>query len=156
MVPQMESGMESWMRFALALLATWRVTHLLADEDGPGDLIVRLRGLLGDSLAGKLMDCFYCLSLWIAAPAALFLTRRPLDWLMAWLAISGGACLLEQWTKHPETAQAVSREGEDHHVLRLETGTDEEHPDRGHPTEEQRSGGNSAGKPDFSNRTRQE
>ena len=36
-----------WPRFVLAVLATWRVTHLLASEDGPGDLIVRFRRLLG-------------------------------------------------------------------------------------------------------------
>ena len=59
--------MEFWIRFVLAVLATWRVTHLLANEDGPADLIVRLRSRLGDSLAGQMMDCFNCLSLWIAA-----------------------------------------------------------------------------------------
>src|SRR5215467_14661089 len=85
-----------WARFMLAVLATWRVTHLLASEDGPADLIVRLRAALGESFAGKLLDCFYCLSLWVAAPLALYLTREPLEWLYSWLAISGGACLLER------------------------------------------------------------
>lgn len=28
--------LDSWLTFALAALATWRVTHLLAEEDGPG------------------------------------------------------------------------------------------------------------------------
>ena len=31
-------------RFILCTLALWRVTHLLAAEDGPWDLIARLRG----------------------------------------------------------------------------------------------------------------
>lgn len=95
--------------FVLAVLATWRITHLLADEDGPADLIVRLRARLGDGLVGKLMDCFYCLSIWIAAPAALFVTRRPLEWLVTWLALSGAACLLERATKEP----AAAGKGED-------------------------------------------
>lgn len=47
---------------------------------------------------GQAMDCFYCLSLWIAAPAALFVTRRPIDWLFVWLAASAAACLLERLT----------------------------------------------------------
>ena len=68
-----------WIRFVLAALATWRVTHLLASEDGPADLIVRFRARLGRSFAGSLMDCFNCLSFWIAAPAALFVSRKPLD-----------------------------------------------------------------------------
>ena len=63
--------------FVLAVLATWRLTHLLAEEDGPAYVVVRFRAQLGDSLAGKMMDCFYCLSVWIAAGAALFVTRRP-------------------------------------------------------------------------------
>lgn len=92
--------------FLLAVLATWRVTHLLASEDGPADLIVRFRALLGESLVGKLMDCFYCLSLWIAAPAALFVTRKPLEWTMTWLALSGAACLLERITDKSAVAQA--------------------------------------------------
>src|SRR5664280_3114583 len=56
--------MSFWMRFTLAVLATWRVTHLLASEDGPADIIVRFRSLLGQSLAGHLMDCFNCFSIW--------------------------------------------------------------------------------------------
>ena len=112
-----------WARLVLAVLATWRVTHLLAAEDGPADIIVRLRKLLGQSLLGQLMDCFNCLSLWIAAPAALFVSRRPADWLVAWLAISGGACLLERLGHDPVMIQPISQptEGEPDHVLRSET-----------------------------------
>jgi hypothetical protein len=94
-------------RFALALLATWRVTHLLAQEDGPADLIVRIRIRLGRSLVGKLMDCFYCLSLWIAAPAALFVSRQLIDWLFIWLALSGAVCLLERAAREPVMIQPM-------------------------------------------------
>jgi hypothetical protein len=111
-----------WMRLAMAVLATWRVTHLLASEDGPADLVVRFRARLGHGLAGKLMDCFQCLSLWIAAPAALFVSRTVPGWLFTWLAISGAACLLERLGQEPVVIQPVSqpeeREGND--VLRPE------------------------------------
>ena len=85
-------------QFAIVSLAVWRVTHLLAEEDGPGDAVVRLRKRLGDSIAGKAMDCFFCLSLWIAAPFALLLARDPLGWALMWLALSGAACLLQRAT----------------------------------------------------------
>jgi hypothetical protein len=89
---------EAWLRLVLAILATWRVTNLLAHEDGPGDVIVKLRARLGQSKIGSLMDCFNCLSLWIAAPAALYISIHPLMWLIAWLGISGAACLLHRLT----------------------------------------------------------
>jgi len=107
------------LRFVLAVLAAWRVTHLLASEDGPGDIIFRFRKLLGQSLAGKLMDCFNCLSLWIAAPLALFVSRQPVEWLMSWLAVSGAACLLERLGREPVVVQSVSQplQGDLDHVL---------------------------------------
>lgn len=110
-------------RFVLAVLATWRVTHLLASEDGPADIIVRLRALLGQSIVGKLMDCFNCLSLWVAALAALYVSRRPLEWLFCWLALSGGACLLERLGQEPVVIQPISQpaEGDINDVLRPET-----------------------------------
>jgi hypothetical protein len=85
-------------RFALGVLATWRVTHLLAEEDGPGDLVVLLRARAGDGWRGRLMDCFYCLSVWTALPFALVVARRRRDAPVAVLALSGAACLLERAT----------------------------------------------------------
>jgi len=115
-----ESGF--WIRFVLAVLATWRVTHLLANEDGPADVIVRLRERLGRSLLGTLMDCFNCLSLWIGAPAALFVARSPLDWLFVWLAVSGAACLLERFGERTVEIQQMAdhAEGDAPDVLRSE------------------------------------
>ena len=111
------------LRLVLAVLATWRVTHLLASEDGPGDIIFRFRRLLGQSLAGKLMDCFNCLSLWVAAPMALSVSRQPNEWLVSWLAISGGACLLERLGREPVIVQSAPSpsQGELNHVLWSET-----------------------------------
>jgi len=86
-------------RFVLVSLAVWRVTHLLAEEDGPGDVVVRLRKRLGDSIAGQAMDCFFCLSLWIAAPFAVLLAGDVLTWGLMWLALSGAACLLQRATE---------------------------------------------------------
>ncbi|MGH9455984.1 MAG: hypothetical protein ACRD2O_18680, partial [Terriglobia bacterium] len=107
-----------WIRFVLAALATWRVTHLLANEDGPADLMVRFRARLGHGLAGRLMDCFMCLSLWVAAPAALFVTAKLLDGLFAWLALSGAACLLERLGQQPILIEPLSQssDGETNHV----------------------------------------
>lgn len=92
------TGGEIAVRFVLAALATWRVTHLLAEEDGPADLILWLRRRVGEHWFGALMDCFYCLSLWVAVPPAFLLADGPVEWVLAWLALSGAACLLERAT----------------------------------------------------------
>ncbi len=85
-----------WFHAVLAALATWRLAHLLALEDGPWDAVLRLRTAAGHGVWGQMLDCFYCLSLWLAAPLALAVARTPLEWLLAWLGLSGAACLLER------------------------------------------------------------
>ncbi len=92
------------VRVVLAVLATWRISHLLAEEDGPADLILRLRRRLGDGMLGALMDCFFCLSLWVAVPLTFLLTNDPLMWVVCWLAVSGAACLLQRLTAPPVQA----------------------------------------------------
>jgi hypothetical protein len=87
----------SWFRFTIAVLATWRLAHLVAREDGPFDLIVRLRARTGDGVLGQLMDCPYCLSLWFAVPFAFSMAHSVPAWGAAWLAISGGASFLERF-----------------------------------------------------------
>src|SRR5262249_54559508 len=84
---------------------------------------------LGEGFAGKLLDCFYCLSIWIAAPAALFVTRSPVEWAFSWLALSGAACLLERVTKERVTVEDMpaTTEGEINDVLRTETVVIAEH-----------------------------
>jgi hypothetical protein len=112
---------ETLVRFVLAVFATWRVTHLLALEDGPGDVVFHLRRWVGDSPLGGLMDCFNCLSFWVAAPAALFVAARPLAqplyWAVGWLALSGAACWLERLGAPAEPGPPPPPEG-DIHVLR--------------------------------------
>ena len=110
------AGTRVGTRFVLGSLATWRVTHLLAEEDGPADLVVRLRARLGAGPLGELMDCFYCLSVWVAAPASIAVARRRRDLPVIWLALSGAACLLERATAAPEPHPDETR-GDLHELL---------------------------------------
>jgi len=91
-----------WGRFVLAVLATWRVAHLLTGEDGPGGVIAWVQARLGRSILGQMMDCFGCAGLWVAAPFAVFVPERVADGRVAdmvviWLAVAGGAYLIELW-----------------------------------------------------------
>jgi hypothetical protein len=107
----------------LGVLAVWRITHLLNAEDGPWNLVVRLRRRAGNGFWASLLDCFYCLSLWIAAPLAYFIGSRWFERLLLWLALSAGAILLERLA--PEAAAPLyNLDEEDSNVLRQEQTTD--------------------------------
>ena len=107
----------SFLGLTLAVLAVWRLTHLLTAEDGPGDILVRLRRKAGNGFWGRLLDCFYCLSLWTAVPFALLLAEGWRDGVLSWLAFSAGAILLERATG-PAPAQYFEDQEDDHELLR--------------------------------------
>ena len=88
--------MAGWLGLLVAVLATWRLSHLVAHEDGPFDLVAKVRHATGFSVWGRFMDCPFCLSLWFAAPFAVWLAQNWIDGLAIWPAISGGACLIQQ------------------------------------------------------------
>jgi hypothetical protein len=97
----------------VGVLAVWRVAHLLWAEDGPGDIFVRFRRLAGHGFFGRLLDCFYCLSLWVAIPVAWVLGGTWLERGLLWLSLSGGAILLERATDRKPAAPppAIWHEG---------------------------------------------
>lgn len=118
----------------LGALAVWRVTHLLNSEDGPWQMVVRVRRLAGDGFFGELLDCFYCLSLWVAAPLAVVLGSGVKERLLLWPALSAGAILIERLTAARQTpAQSIYFEDqENENVLRQEQ-TDDGSTNGAHP-----------------------
>jgi hypothetical protein len=86
------------------VLATWRIMHLVVQEDGPWNLVAHLRRLAGAGPLGRMMDCFYCASLWAALPLALALDGGWGTRIVAWLAWSGGAMLLQRLLPQPPPA----------------------------------------------------
>jgi len=87
-----------WFYFMISVLAVWRLTHLLAKEDGPFDIIFLMRRKISVGFFANLLDCFYCLSIWISLPFGIWLGTNWLEKILMWLALSGAACLLEQAT----------------------------------------------------------
>jgi hypothetical protein len=132
------------MRFywlLLGALTVWRITHLLTFEDGPWDMLARIRQRLGRGFFQSLFDCFYCLSLWVAVVFALVLGETWKARLLLWPALSGGAILLERATsrgsdtnREAEGPPAIYYEDpyqnqEGHgHVLRQEPGGPSDRP----------------------------
>jgi hypothetical protein len=63
--------------FLILALATWRVSYMLVNEDGPYAIVANFRQLLGVryddysqvygiSMPGKLLTCVYCTSVWVS------------------------------------------------------------------------------------------
>ncbi|HLW69492.1 MAG TPA: hypothetical protein VKS22_02610 [Candidatus Binataceae bacterium] len=84
-------------QFILGAIAAWRITHLLAFEEGPGALLESLRRRIKPGFWGKVFECFYCLSLWVAAPIALLIAQGWRERAILWPALSGGAILVERF-----------------------------------------------------------
>jgi hypothetical protein len=99
----------------LATLCVWRITHLLQAEDGPWDVVVRLRQVAGEGFAGKLLDCFYCLSLWISAPFAWGFGESWRERWLLWPSVSALAIFLERLTA-PRTSPPPALYMEDKEV----------------------------------------
>ncbi len=122
----------------LGIFAVWRATHLFQAEDGPWNLVTRLRLHAGDGVFGALLDCFYCLSLWIAIPLALLLGETWIEQIILWPALSAGAIFLERLL--PEERQQATpaiyfehEEKSDGMLRTAETGHSRSSPDKSGP-----------------------
>jgi hypothetical protein len=116
----LSTAMGPWYRLVLGALAVWRVTHLLYAEEGPFDVLVWLR-----RMGGRLFACFYCLSVWVAAPFALLLGESWRERLLLVPALSAAAIVIERLSERAEAPPAAFYEEDEEApdgVLRKETG----------------------------------
>jgi hypothetical protein len=83
-------------RLLLGVLCVWRITHLFQAEDGPWNMVARIRRAAGDGQFGRLLFA------WLIGSTV---TER----VLLWLAFSGGAILAEQGAmrSRPEPASTV-------------------------------------------------
>lgn len=109
--------MEIGFHFILAALAAWRVSFLIARENGPGSVIAKFRQALGSSGKGSAMACVKCVGMWIAFPFAFFVGGTLLELGVIWLALAGVTALIDEWTKPPFEWQ----EGKPDELLRAES-----------------------------------
>jgi hypothetical protein len=81
----------------LLALATWRLSSLLVDEDGPFDVFERVRRLANKVGMGKVFACIWCMSLWVSAALLLLYIALPSSIVIsAWLSLSTVAILIER------------------------------------------------------------
>lgn len=99
--------------FVILGLATWRLTSLLVNEEGPWDIFARLRRKLGvrynersvaygTNLWSDLLLCTWCASVWTGASISLaYLISRPIAVTLCFpLALSSVAMLMDRMVSH--------------------------------------------------------
>lgn len=86
---------------AIGILATWRVTHLVVEEDGPWDVLRRARAVADAVGAARLVRCFLCASVWVAVAVALLFVSGWRDVTIATASFSAGAILLQRALPEP-------------------------------------------------------
>ena len=90
--------MDELVKYLVVVIVVWRITHLITTEDGPFDMIIKMRKFVGNSFLGKLMDCFYCLSIWIGLAFAFYLEKNVEMIILLTLYYSGASILIEKIT----------------------------------------------------------
>jgi len=94
--------------FAVLALAVFRLTRILIVDDGPFDVFLKIRAWAGVSrdngvtvttkawMWAGLLSCHWCLSVWVAFPAALLWQGISPGALAAWLALAGASSIIEE------------------------------------------------------------
>lgn len=84
----------------LAGVAVYRVAKMVATEEGPFGLFLKLRNrFLGDSWLDRGLHCPLCMGFWLSGIPALLLSGATGFWLWLpgfWLAIAGVQTFLEE------------------------------------------------------------
>lgn len=90
----------------ISILAVWRLTRLIGDESGPYNLFAKARGRFyhrsgrPNGIIGELLDCFWCLSVWVAFPVALLIAPPTVGYaLLYWFGLSAGAILVNSYVR---------------------------------------------------------
>jgi hypothetical protein len=84
----------------IGILGMWRLTHLLHNEEGPWGVLRRLRESMMKGTFRNAVSCFHCLGMWMALPAAIWIGEDWPERIALWLALAGGASLLERATQN--------------------------------------------------------
>lgn len=89
------------VRFSLSALAVYRMSFLIAREDGPWGVFRQLRTSAKATMAARLIGCVNCLSVWISLPLAWFVGSSSIERVLAWWALSGAVVLMDRSSRDP-------------------------------------------------------
>lgn len=81
----------------LASLAVYRVSRMIAEEEGPFSLFAKIHTLApAGTWVSRGLECIMCVSFWVALPVALVVDWSP-SWWLTWLALSAVTVIIRKW-----------------------------------------------------------
>lgn len=83
------------LAFLVAALAVYRVSYLIAQEEGPLSIIAKVRGKIDpdqDNWLGRGVRCVACVSFWVSLIIVLLIGASWLEWL----GVAGGALVIHK------------------------------------------------------------
>lgn len=87
----------NWLEFILAALAVYRVSRMIAMEDGPADVFARLRDKAGQSnWIGRGLNCPMCISFWLGFITAWPIANSFYFWVIGALAMSAVTVIIHK------------------------------------------------------------
>ena len=83
----------------LGALAAYRLAHLITQERGPFDLMLRLRNLhTEDDWLGHGLRCLYCVSFWLSAGSAALLPIHSVqEFFLLWFGLAGAILVIDRY-----------------------------------------------------------
>lgn len=83
----------------LATLATYRLSRMIALEDGPVDVFSNMREKVGQATwVGRGVHCVLCISFWLSWLVVLLLPLASLpEYVLAALGIAGGVVVIHKF-----------------------------------------------------------
>ena len=92
----------TWLTTLVAVLAAYRLAHMIAREEGPFSVFAWIRGKLDPNQAtwiGRGLNCAACVSVWtslVMVLAILYLPEVIMIPIAFWLAVAGGGLILNK------------------------------------------------------------
>ncbi len=88
--------MNVWMALILSVLAVYRLSYLIAKEDGPFDMFYAMREKIGqESWIGRGLHCVLCISFWLSLiPAVILFYEYDINFGLGWFGIAGAVLVL--------------------------------------------------------------
>lgn len=86
------------MMFLISSLAVWRITHMLLEENGPWELFKRVQNWSDSrnpNVLKEMLQCFYCTSVWVSLPFAIYLGANFIEYIIYTMALSAVAMLIQ-------------------------------------------------------------